>query len=232
MSFVPDIEDAYRQAREVIEIIDAAESARLTVDRFRHGLTSMAAVSRCRSLLLGVIRLDETGRADLVGVLLRALLEVWYFGVIALLGDASDLERLEADHRFWRNHLARALPGIAPQPGPDETFSIRQRAIRADELVIEIGEPAGSTLEWYQTIYASESLTNAHAGFESLRPYVFEDPDGTIGIVHETVVDEGLRYGRLRLATVMTALLAKWTWDRVGLNGAAFDEIEGLGDPD
>lgn len=94
----------------------------------------------------------------------------------------------------------------------------------------QIGESQDSALDWYRTIYAAESLVNAHAGYESLKPYVFEDEDGLIGVVHEPDSDERLRYGRLRIAAVLAALLAKWTWDRVGLQGSVFDDIEGLGD--
>jgi hypothetical protein len=228
---VPDIEAAYRQGLEVVQLIESATTAHVPADRHAQALSAMAAVSRCRSLLLGTIALDRAGRGDLLGVPLRALLEVWYFGVIALLGEASDLDRLEADHRHWKNELAKALPGVAPEAGPEQRFSVWQRAKRADQLVAQIGEPRGLAVEWYREMYAAESLLSAHAGFSTLHPYVFEDTEGTIGVVHEPDVDEGVRYGRLRIAAVLTALLAKWTWDRVGLDGGRFDDIEGLGDP-
>ncbi|MDQ3573420.1 MAG: hypothetical protein M3404_00600 [Actinomycetota bacterium] len=77
--------------------------------------------------------------------------------------------------------------------------------------------------------YAGESLTSAHASFESLKAYVFEDDDGTIGIVHEPE-DNSMSYGRLVVAVVLTLLLAKWTWERAGLDSRPFDEIEGIGD--
>lgn len=229
---MPDIEDAHRQGRAVIDVIESAGSAHVPIDRQRNILSAMAAVSRCRALLLGILQLDQAGRVDLVGVLLRALLEVWYFGVIALLGDDDDLKRLEEDHRYWKNALAQGMPGIIGDEGPEKAFTIYQRAKRADELLAQndSGGRAGDALEWYRTIYAAESLTNAHAGFESLKPYVFEDEEGAVGVAHEPEIDEGLRYGRLRIAAVLTALLAKWTWDRVGLGGTRFDEIEGLGD--
>lgn len=229
---MPSIEDAYRQAGAVVTTIEGAESAHVPAERHTNVLSAMAAVSRCRSLLLGILDLDRAGRADLVGVLLRAELEAWYFGVIALLGDDADLERLKADHRHWKNELAKALPGVDLDVGDQATFSVHQRARRADELLPQVGEPSGNAIEWYRTIYAAESLTGAHAGFESLKPYVFEDPDGTIGIVHEAEIDERLRYGRLRIAAVLAALLAKWTWERASLDGSRFDKIEGLGEED
>jgi hypothetical protein len=123
------------------------------------------------------------------------------------------------------------MPGITQEVGPKCTFSVRQRAKRADELLSQIDEAQGMAINWYRKIYAAESLTSAHAGFESLKPYVFEDADGTIGIVHEPEVDHGMRYGRLRMAAVLTALLAKWTWERSGLDGDRFDQIDGLWDP-
>jgi hypothetical protein len=179
--------------------------------------------------LLGIIDLDKRGRADVVGVLVRALLEVWYFGVIALLGDKADLDRLEADYRYWKNDLSKSMSGISPEPEPGATFSMYKRALRADELLTEMGEQEGISLSWYREYYAAESLTSAHAGFESLKPYGCEEADGTIGIVHAPETAEDLRYGRILFGNALTLLLAQWTWDRVGLNGSAFDEI-GLAD--
>jgi hypothetical protein len=121
---MPDIEVAYQRAAAVVELIDSATAAHMPADRPAHALSAMAAVSRCRSLLLGVVELDEAGRADLVGVLARASLEVWYFGVIALLGDQADLDRLEADYRYWKNDFAKSLDGIEQEPGPSATFSV------------------------------------------------------------------------------------------------------------
>lgn len=192
----------------------------------------MAAVSRCRSLLLGVVELDRVGRSDIIGVPLRALLEVWYFGILAVLGEDEDLESLEADHRFWKNQVAKAMSGVAKEPGNQKKFSVRQRAKRADELLAEkLGESPGIALAWYHTYYAAESLLNAHAGMSSLGRYIEEHPDGNVGIVHEPDADEDLRYGQIRFATFLVALLAKWTWTSVGLDPSQFDEIEGIGRP-
>lgn len=118
----------------MLRTIDSADSARVPIDRQRHGLAALAAVSRCRSLLIGIVELDRAGRADLVGVLLRALLEVWYFGVIALFGDESDLEKLEADHLHWKNKLAAAMPGLVEESGAYGTFPVHQRAKRAGRI--------------------------------------------------------------------------------------------------
>ncbi|MCU1355896.1 MAG: hypothetical protein JWM89_1314 [Acidimicrobiales bacterium] len=218
---------AHREAGKLLAILESASSARVPAERQTHCVTALAAVARARSLLIGTVALDEAGRADLLGITVRALLEVWYFGVVALLGDDADLQRLEDDHRYWKNALAEALPGVEPDPGSTATFSVFARATRADELLLSIGEPAGLAVEWYRELYAGESLSHAHAGIESLSPYVVEAADGSVAIEAEPEVDEGLRYGRIRVATILTALLAKWTWERVGLDAAAFDELAG-----
>jgi hypothetical protein len=224
------MEDLYDQASAVVQIVDSVSSAHVPIERHDHVLLAMAAVSRCRSLLLGAVEVDRAGRSDILGVIVRALLEVWYFGVIALLGEQEDLDRLEADHRYWKNELAKHLPGVQAEDGVVGKFSVFARAKRVDELVTAIGQQSGVALDYYRHFYAGESLTQAHAGFESMKPYVFEDESGSIGIVHEPE-DNGPRYGRLRIAIVMTSLLAGWTWERAGLDGDAFDHIEGLGDP-
>ena len=217
---------AHREVGKLLAILESVPSARVPAERQAHCVAGLAAVARSRSLLKGTVALDEAGRADLLGITVRALLEVWYFGVIALLGDDADLKRLEDDHRYWRNALAEALPGAEPDTGPTATFSVFARAKRADELLASIGEPAGLAVEWYRELYAGESLTQAHAGIESLKPYVVETADGSVGIEHEPEVDEGLSYGRIRVATILTALLAKWTWERVGLDATVFDELD------
>ena len=209
----------------MIDAIESAEGAHAPVERERHCLIALAAVSRCRSLLLGILELDKAGRGDLLGILNRAVLEVWYFGVIGLLGDEADLDRLEADHRYWNNALATQMQGVEPDAGASAKYSVFARAKRADELLVAIGKTPGRPVEWYRQIYAADSLTQAHAGFESLAPYVYRDDDGSIGIEHDPYNSTSLRYGRISISTMLTAMLAGWTWERVGLDGTVFDRI-------
>ena len=113
---MPDIDVVYRRATALVGLIDSAEAVQVPPERPAHALAAIAAVSRSRSLLLGIVDLDKRGRADVVGVLVRALLEVWYFGVIALLGTKADLARLEADYRYWKNDLAKSM-SMRTSPG-------------------------------------------------------------------------------------------------------------------
>jgi hypothetical protein len=222
---VSKVENAHRRGRELIALLDSVTEVPALGDRPAQLIVSIAAVSRCRSLLLGVLELDDVGRTDLIGVLLRALLEVWYLGVIALLGDAADLALLEADQRYWRNRLAEHLEGIAQEPGQAQPFSVWDRATRADELLSAIGEQPGIARDYYRIMFAGESLSSAHASLESLKAYVSEDEDGTVLIAHEPEPDDEYRYGRLHSSGVLTALLAKWTWERVGFDGGVFDAL-------
>ncbi len=107
---VPEMDILHSQIRELVREIDSARAVTVPAERYSHVLLAMAAVSRCRSLLLGARELHRAERPDIVGVPVRALLEVWYFGVIALLGDGADLRRLAEDHRYWRNALATMFP--------------------------------------------------------------------------------------------------------------------------
>lgn len=226
---MPQIEVLYRQISDLIKIIDSAEAASVPAERRNHVLLAMAAISRCRSLLLGSLELHRAGRTDIIGVPVRALLEVWYFGVIALLGDDADLRRLAEDHRHWKNDLAKHVPGVRCNGGEAGRFSVFQRAKRADQLLAEMEPGPDVAVKYYRLFYAPESLMSAHAGFESLKAYVFEDADGTIGIVSEPEAN-GVNYGRLYIAFLLTLLLAKWTWDRAGLDSSPFDEIEASAD--
>lgn len=217
-------EIVYQKIERLVSVIDSAEVAHVSAERHDHVLLAMAAISRCRSLLLGTLELHRAGRRDILGVLVRSLLEAWYFGVIALLGDKADLDRLEKDHRYWKNDLAKRFPGVEPDEGDVGKFSVYQRATRADELLLGIGQPSGVALQYYQLFYAGESLTSAHAGFQSLDAYVFEE-GGIIGIVREPE-DDDINQGRLNIAMILTILLVKWTWDRAGIDSRPLEEIE------
>lgn len=221
---MPEIGVVYQHIVDLVKVIDSATTASVPVQRRYHALLAMAALSRCRSLLLGALELHRAGRRDIVGVPIRSLLEVWYFGVITLLGDDDDLRRLAEDHRYWKNQLAKDFPGVESDEGKEARFSVYQRAKRADELLAEMEPGPDVAVEYYRLFYATESLMSAHAGLESLKGYAFEEPDGTIGIIHEPE-DDAANYGRLHVAFVLTLLLAKWTWDRAGLDSGAFDEL-------
>jgi hypothetical protein len=222
---MPDIEAARRTCDETVSALSRAESARIPVDRVVHVRSGLAALARCRALLIGIVALDRVDRADIVGVLLRAMLEAWYLGVITLLGDEHDLEKLQADNRYWKNRFAESRDGISPESGPEKTFSVWDRAKRASELMTIVGEDPNGPLEWYRDLYAGESLTNAHASASSMSPYLLEDPSGTIGIHHDPEPAEDLRYGRLLLAAALAVTLGRWTYERSAIDTSELNAI-------
>lgn len=221
----PDLQRAHLLARQVLAAIETPTAARMPLERQIHCRVALASIARGRSLLLGVLDLDRAGRADIVGVLTRSLLEVWYFGVLALLGEQRDLDRLEQDHRYWKNDLAQTLSGVGQEPGPTRRFSVYQRAKRVDELLLSIGQPAGA-VDYYRQLYAAESLTTAHASIQSMMPYAVLLEDGTIGIQHDPAEEPRLRYGRIMISAVLLATLAKWTWERTDIDSGPLDAIE------
>jgi hypothetical protein len=229
MAAVPDVAEACRQAQDVLTLVEQPVTARVPSERHSHMLAAMAATARCRALLCSIVHLAEVGRTDTLGLETRALLEVWYFGVITLLGEQVDLDRLEADYRYWKNDLAKKI-GQAKESGPSKQFAVWDRAKRANELLSAIGEQPNTAVELYHALFSGESLLNAHASFQSIHRYAFENDDGVVGVVLEPEVDAGHAYGQIRMATVLTALLAKWTYERAGLESGRFDEVDGLGD--
>lgn len=96
----PDVNAACRQARAVVAVFEAPITARVPVERHTHVVGAMAATARCGALLGGIVDLVEGDHSDTIGVQARAVLEMWFFGVITLLGDQSDLDRFESDHRL------------------------------------------------------------------------------------------------------------------------------------
>lgn len=227
----PSAADARRYALQVTTVIETAPAAKVPSDRYPYGIVALAAVSRLRAQLLGLIALDDAGRFDMLGLVVRQMFEHWYVGALAILGDQRDLDRLEADHRYWKNELAKHLPGRDPEPGPASKFSVWQRAKRCEELLHDLddlGTLSEGPVCWYRTLYAGESLTTAHAGYETLKHHVVELQDGRVGIVIEPQDGADLRVGRLLLGTTLLAVLAKLVWNRVGLDSTKFDELDGL----
>lgn len=226
---IPDVAEACRQAQDVLTVLEQPATATVPTERRTHIFAAMAATVRCRALLRSVVHLVEVGRTDTIGLETRALLEMWYFGVVTLLGDQVDLDRFEADYRYWKNDLAKKI-GQAAESGPSKQFSVWDRAKRADVLLSAIGERSDTAVNLYYQLFSGESLLNAHASFQSINRYAFEDDHGVIGVVLEPEVDAGYVYGQIRMAAVLTALLARWTYERAGLDASPFDEIDGLGD--
>ena len=192
--------------------------AHVPAEREVHVRSGMAALARCRALLIGIVTLDRAGRADVVGIALRAMLEAWYFGVIALLGDEGDLARLEADHRYWKNEFARRHPGDPIDEGIERRFSVWDRAKRAGELMDHVEALPSHPLDWYTDVYAGESLTNAHASPSSIGPYLFVDESGVVGVDQDPQLDEELRSARLLLAVGLTSTLGGWVYERAGID--------------
>lgn len=226
----PDVADACRQAREILACFEAPLTARVPVDRHVHVLGAIAATARCGALLGGILDLVDGGHADTIGVEARALLEMWIFGVISLLGDDSDLDRFEADHRHWKNDLATKI-GQPIEPGTSKPFTVWERAKRADDLLTGVGEQPGTVIDCYNELFKAESFLNAHASLQSISNYVYEEPNGRIGVLFRPEISERFVYGQVRVATVLTALLGKWSYEGAGLDAAPFDDIDGLGDP-
>lgn len=222
---VVNVEAARRACDEVIAALSRADRARIDADREVHVRAGITALARLRALLISVVAVDRAERPDVVGVVLRAMLEVWYFGVIVLLGDEDDLARLDADNRYWKNEFAKYRAGVEAEAGDAKKFSVWQRARRAGELMAEVREDPASPVEWYREMYAGESLVNAHAGPSSLGSYLFI-VDDVVGVNFDPDVDEGLRYGRLLLASGLAVMLGRWVYERAGIDTADLDRIE------
>lgn len=220
-----DLKAARAVCDRTVVAFEPEVEASVPVDRATHVRAAFTAVARCRALLIGIVDLDRSDRADIVGVLLRAMLEAWYFGVIVLLGDADDLERLDADNRWWSNRLAGVLD-LDPEDGPAGKFTVYQRASRAGELVGSIGENPDSPVEWYRELYAGESLTSAHAGPASMSAYLEPTAGGNLAINLDPELDTRLRYGRLLLGATLCITLGRWTYERAGLDTSALDAID------
>lgn len=220
-----DVDAAQRTCYEVVAALSHADRARIAEDREIHVRAALAALARIRALLISLLAIERSGRPDVVGVILRTMLEVWYFGVIVLLGDDEDLTRLESDHRHWKNEFAKNGPGVSLEPGDTRKFSVWARAKRAGELMPLVGQNADRPVEWYREMYAGESLVSTHAGPSSLGSYLFVDDD-VIGIKFDPEVDGALRFGRLLLAAGLASMLGCWVYERAGIDPAELNAVD------
>jgi hypothetical protein len=143
------------------------------------------ALMRAEALLRGVRLMIGNGRADLAGLLIRAIWECWVVGLYLLLGGDDASNRVNANYRlhverYWKNWPADAGPGpvldadfwaewpeaqgLALQQVADAVEGLLQRT---DQGPIEY-----SGVSSYDVLYRLESMLSTHAGKALFDRYV------------------------------------------------------------
>jgi hypothetical protein len=140
---------------------------------------------RAEALLRGLRILIQAGRADLAGLLIRAIWECWVIGVYLLLGGEEASEHVMASYRhhietYWNNWPA----DVVPAPELDEEFWnewTEPRRLRFDKVSETVeallqetdqGPIEYSGISSYDVLYRLESMFSAHAGMALFDRYV------------------------------------------------------------
>ena len=188
-----------------------------------HGL-ALGSIARAHGLLASMTVLEVQGRRDALGVLNRAIFEVWLLGLVVHLGDESDLEKIDSDDAHFRNKLAKQLPGLVePVAAVGHPWPVFQRAERLGELFAARGLDATVPTTWYRSLYAIESLNGAHAGLDSLRRHldvgaekvaiIFSPDEGSAGLAH------------LASGAHLAGMLAQMIYNDLGLDTTTLSEL-------
>jgi hypothetical protein len=193
-----------------------------------------AGLVRCQALLEASCLLCEAGRDDVVGVLSRALCEVWLVSFYVLLkgkdqDDQSVIEELEASHLYWLEKFAKQNAAsdldlaqwrqTVKEPHP---LNYADLAKAVGELLTEAeGEPA-DVMTLYDRMYQAESIFSAHASFGSLTPYVVTDQNDRHAI--RAKPDAAFPAGPI-VAAELTAHLALHVYRTFGIRTTEIEQI-------
>ena len=182
-----------------------------------------------------MIVLRSTGYPDLVGLILRPLLECWYIGMYFLLSPGEAMERTHAAHVLQLTKLDPSrwgdIQSIIDQMvmGP-QSLSWEGDSDRVGDLLYELGhEGARSTADaLYDVIYRGESFMSVHGGIGSLVGHFDMPADGatpgSIGIleVRREPDDGGIR---IRMAAPLLETLARGVAGEFGLQQTEIDRL-------
>ena len=226
-SGVDDVEDSCDLATAVLAEIAKEPTFRGPETSAQALVGGLACVARCWALLRSMRTLAGLGQFDVLGVLMRPLFETWVLGFLLVWGDEADLERVRRHSQNNLQSLGRAgwagLPDLGEE-GANWRFADRVQRVG---VVFELhGEDGSIPRATYDMVYRAESITDVHAGFESIYRHVEQDSGGGLVIVLDGGDAEQLPgLAKLKIASVLCAQLAAAVWRFGGEDGSAFDRL-------
>jgi len=229
------------RVREVLAVLDDHNGYLSSPPgRLRRHLAA-AGLGRCRALLESVCILCEHGRTDTLGVLVRAIFEVWLVALYTLHkgkddDDESVIIELRKDYEHhastivdkvglgpsarakvdgWKaDTLKRQPPGTKPPP----------QKLRYDKIAEQLTDilpgldPSQSHQDvagWYDRLYRGESTYSAHPGLGLLLRYVKWGKEGAQNTV---IANPGRTFpAQERIAAMLTIILAQHVYQAFGI---------------
>lgn len=193
-----------------------------------------ASLARCSRLLSAMIELRAAGFPDVVGILLRSILECWYLGMYFVLAPDEAYENTHAAHAF---QLAKLDPShwgdteriLSQMPVKPRHMNWKAISDRIAELLTERGYVAmkETTDPLYKTLYQGESAMSVHGGAALLMGH-FEDALPTRFGTREIRLepDDGLI--RIRMAAPLVETLARAVCVEFGVSHREIDRLGAL----
>lgn len=191
-----------------------------------------AALARSNRLLLAMLELRRSEYPDVLGVLLRCMVECWFLGMLCVLAPEEAHGLIRAAHKRQLEKLDEVTWG-------DVQSVIRQIEVnakgvnwevvsrRVGTLLAEQGQLAGkaTAISIYESIYRGESLLSVHAGAASLMGHLEEVGSAIVTreVRHEP--DDG--FSRILAAVPFVGSLASSVAQAFGLSSS---EVDRLGD--
>jgi hypothetical protein len=193
-----------------------------------------AALARCNRLLLSMLDLRKAGFPDVLGVMLRCLVECWYLGMLAILAPDETHDMIRAAHKWQLERLDDSTwEGVGSVTAQIDQAAQKMNwkvvSNRVGSLLAELGQPEGqaTATSTYETIYRGESLLSVHAGAASLMGHFQEIDAATFStreIRHEP--DDG--FSRILAAAPFVGSLASCVASEYGLGNSEVDRISDL----
>jgi hypothetical protein len=193
-----------------------------------------AALARCNRLLAAMIVLRDAGFPDVIGGLLRSLLECWYLGMYFYLSPDEAFERTSAahlhqltkldearwgdfDHAFWESH-------VDPKGMSWEHVSNRVGTLLAESGNVGAKQTADGL---YEVIYRGESMMSVHGGVASLIGHIAGAGTASMSLaaVRLEPDDGGLR---IRMGGPLLETLARSIAYEFGLDRTEIDRLGAL----
>jgi hypothetical protein len=132
-------------------------------------------------------QLLSLGFDDLVGLMLRALLESWYLGWYLYLDADEAMTVLYENHAYQLSHLDESW-GVAATvfdefwDGKQISHNWKKISDRVDELAREKGASSSVGERTYAVLYRGTSLMNVHGGLGTIGSHVVQANDGSLSL--------------------------------------------------
>ena len=228
-------EDSNGALRYIVALIDHVRLGVLPHLNSRRDLPARhyaaASLARCNRLLLAMIELRTAGFPDVVGILLRSILEFWYLGMYFVLAPYEAYENTHAAHAFQLTRLDPALWGdteriLNQMPVKPRQMKWKTISDRIADLLTERGYVAMKEMTdpLYKTLYQGESAMSVHGGAALLMGHFDDVVPARFG-THEIRLEPDDGAIRIHMSAPLVETLARAVCVEFGVSHWEIDRL-------